>query len=277
MNKLLNFFTLCCFVFITVSCITEKSLITESYSIGSKKINTDSRIKIVVLSDTHSQNFEEGGIRIITKVKNEEPDLIFLTGDIIDNVMPVYGSEILLYNLQNIAPIYYITGNHEYYNKNIEDVLDIIRRYNINILQDAWTEVEVNGNKIIIAGADDPARTKFYDKNYNWEQSVENAFSVLKTNDKYKILLLHRPNLFKSFTDCNFDLIVSGHTHGGQFRFPARNGVYAPNQGFFPKYGGGLYKIDDFFLIISRGITTERPRFPRIKNPPEVVVIEITE
>lgn len=249
----------------------------QNYNLQSEKIKTGDSIKIVVISDTHSQIFEQGGKRIIDKVKNEKPDFIFLTGDIIDNKLPLIGSKIFLYNIQNIAPIYYVPGNHEYYNRNIDELLAVVKNYGIMVLQDIFIEIELRGNKIIIAGADDPARKKFRADDYDWQAASEQAFSALADKDGYKILLVHRPDHAAAFAKYTIDLMLSGHTHGGQIRFPPFiNGLYAPGQGLFPQYPGGQYQIDSLTLIISRGLTTERPRLPRLNNPPEIVVVEIT-
>ncbi|MDR3301475.1 MAG: metallophosphoesterase [Spirochaetaceae bacterium] len=262
--------------FLFASCATEASLVTREYTLQSEKITDGSGIKVAVLSDTHSQQFQNGGKRIVDILEAAKPDLIFLVGDIIDNVLPFTGSEILLSNIKHIASIYYVPGNHEYYNDDIEAVFAVLKKYDIPILRDESLEIEVNGNSLILAGADDIAKKRYWEKKYDMEASGEKAFSPLVERGEYKILLVHRPDYVEFYTQFNFDLILCGHTHGGQIRLPPFfNGLYAPRQGFFPKYAGGQYQLGSTTLIINRGITTTRPMFPRINNPPEIAIIEI--
>jgi predicted MPP superfamily phosphohydrolase len=251
-------------------------MIVQPYTIQSDKIAKNSGIKIILISDTHSQQFKNGGEYIVETIKNETPDLLFLAGDIIDNKLLPTGSEIFLEKIQHIAPLYYVPGNHEYYNKDFNAALVLIKKFGITILQDDFIALEINGANIIIAGADDLDRKKYFDKNYDWQAASEKAFSRLLEKTEYKILLAHRPNHAEWFEKYNFDLMLCGHTHGGQWRFwPFRGGWYAPDQGISPKYSGGEYRLGSMTLIVSRGLSTRRPLFPRINNPPEIVVIEL--
>ena len=101
------------------------------------------------------------------------------------------------------------------------------------------------------------------------------AFYELENNTNFKILLAHRPELIELYKKFSFDLVLSGHSHGGQMRVPfILNGLYAPNQGLFPKYAGGSYKHNSMIHIVSRGASFN-PRLPRVFNPPEIVIIDI--
>lgn len=151
----------------------------------------------------------------------------------------------------------------------------LITDYGVKILSDSYEVIELNGNQVAIAGIDDPDKLEYEDIYYDQEASMETAFENLEQIAAYKILLAHRPELIEQYEKFPFDLVLSGHTHGGQFWLPfLLNGFYAPNQGFFPKYAGGLYQHQNLVHVISRGVSFN-PRLPRIFNPPEIVVIDI--
>ena len=121
---------------------------------------------------------------------------------------------------------------------------------------------------IRLAGIEDPL---FYP-----DETVEEKISPIMHGDTYTILLSHRPELTKEYTALAFDAVVCGHAHGGQWRLPGLiNGVYAPHQGIFPKFAGGLYDLGTTTLIVSRGLARETTLVPRIFNRPELVIMEI--
>ncbi|MDE5792514.1 MAG: metallophosphoesterase, partial [Oscillospiraceae bacterium] len=118
-------------------------------------------------------------------------------------------------------------------------------------------------------GVEDPVSSNF---NKQFKQIQE----LLKNNNNYKILLSHRPELFEDYVTANFDLVLAGHAHGGQWRIPViLNGLYAPDQGLFPKFAGGFYQKENTTMIVSRGLARESTRIPRIYNQPELVVIDL--
>lgn len=128
---------------------------------------------------------------------------------------------------------------------------------------------------LIVAGVDDPDRKDYEDENYSQKASIQKAFAPLQEIAGYKILMAHRPELIETYLPFGFDLVVSGHSHGGQVRIPFLvNGLWAPDQGGFPKYAGGMYTHDKLTHIVSRGISFN-PKLPRIFNPPEIVVIRL--
>ncbi|MDR0321890.1 MAG: metallophosphoesterase [Treponema sp.] len=258
------------FVSIIASC---NSISTQTYNIETPLLNAQSSIKIVLISDLHSTIHGKDQTILIDKIKNINPDLIVLSGDIFDDEVPMTGTQLLLAGISGIAPIYYVTGNHEYWSNNIQAIMDELALYEVTILSDSYTIIEINNNEIIIAGIEDPDK-RFYETTYNQNDSMENAFRELDEIQLFKILIAHRPELIENYKRFSFDLVLSGHTHGGQVRFLFINGLFAPNQGFFPKYAGGLYTHENLTHIISRGLSIN-PRLPRIFNPPELVVIII--
>jgi predicted MPP superfamily phosphohydrolase len=267
-NRFLFFAVVC----ITVSCA---SISTQAYTINTPLLEEQSVIKIVLISDLHSTIFGKDQSVLIDMIKEIEPDLIFLTGDIIDDVVPVTGTRLLLSGISGMAPIYYVTGNHEYRSHNIQEIREELVSRRVIILSDSYVKVEINNNEIIIAGIDDPDKKRYETPAYNQDESMEEAFRELDNTPLFKILLAHRPERIEKYKRYSFDLVLSGHTHGGQVRFPPLiNGLYAPHQGLFPKYAGGIYTHGNLTHVVSRGLSIS-PWFPRIFNPPELVVIVI--
>ena len=255
-----------------VSC---NSIAVKTYTLESDKIAENSAIKIILIADLHSTIFGEKQKSLIEKITEQKPDVIVWVGDIVDDVVPILGTQLLLSGIHSIAPIYYVTGNHEYWSRNIQSIRSELESYGVIILSDRYEKITINGNEVIIAGIEDPDKKFFEMYEYDQTASMKAAFSELDEIPVYKILLAHRPENIAHYKNYSFDLIVSGHTHGGQVRIPLiMNGLYAPHQGLFPKYAGGLYKHGTLNHIISRGLSVN-PKLPRIFNPPELVVIII--
>ncbi|GMO29984.1 MAG: metallophosphoesterase [Termitinemataceae bacterium] len=269
-----------CALFFLNCTTSQKLLIVQDYQIGTAKIKQDTVIKIILITDLHSEVYEHEDQPIINKINAVNPDLIMLAGDIVDDKTPIAGAALFLSLIKDIAPIYYVTGNHEYYSNKIPQIIEMLQSFGVHILSDNFVQIQINGNDIILAGIEDPAIKKYYNKSYTTEniKTMLAGISTL-TDSKYAILLIHRPEISLTYKN-NFDLLLSGHAHGGQIRTKVfKNGLYAPGQGFFPKYTGGLYNLDDdnqaATLIVSAGLSTKRPRFSRKGNPPEIVLIRI--
>lgn len=248
-------------------------LTVTNYSVMSDEIS--SPIRIVLLTDLHSTIHGNNQKDLIDLVIKQNPDVIMLAGDIADDETPIKGTELLLDGLKGVAEIYYVTGNHEYWSSSIEDIKESIQDSGVTILSDEYSQISINGNRIIVAGVEDPARVNYYDSNYNQSYSMRKAFSELDEIDGYKILLAHRPERIEQYKLYDFDMVLSGHAHGGQVRIPfILNGLIAPNQGLFPKYAGGVYEHGELTHIVSRGLSFNL-FLPRVFNPPEVVVIDL--
>ena len=259
-------------IYLIASCTT---ISTKTYQVETSLLKEQDSIKIVLISDLHSTIHGKDQSILINKVKNINPDLIVLSGDIFDHIVPMTGTQLLLTGISGVAPIFYVTGNHEYWSYNIQEIREQLTSYGVIILSDSYTIIEINNSKIIVAGVEDPYKRIYESPNYNQNDSMETAFRELDEIQLYKILIAHRPELIENYKKYSFDLVLSGHTHGGQVRIPyIINGLYAPNQGFFPKYVGGIYTHKSLTHIISRGLSIN-PRLPRIFNPPELVVIII--
>ena len=246
----------------------------QHYSLESEKLTAP--VRIVLITDLHSCSYGKGQRELIDAIHAQKPDIILLGGDICDDKLPHRNTELVLRAIADKYPCYYVTGNHEYWSREIEKILKIFESYNVPVLEGSFDTIDVRGQKLNICGISDPDILKYTDKNYSITEQLKDA-AVASENGNYTILLAHRPELIDSYLNYDFDLILAGHAHGGQWRLPGIiNGLFAPNQGFFPRYAGGKYRFDDSYMIVSRGLARESTRIPRIFNRPELVVIDIS-
>jgi len=228
--------------------------------------------RIAHISDFHNTEIGEKNEKLISVIKEAEPDMIAITGDMIDSRRT--NTEIAL-NLAReiikIAPCYYVTGNHEARVAESYNLKEALSELGVIVLEDDKKEIETGGAKIRIIGVDDP---RFSDENYA-DAVMAGKLDVLTENDDtYTLLLSHRPELFPVYCEYNVDLVLSGHAHGGQFRLPFLGGVIAPDQGLFPTYDSGLYTEGRTNMIVSRGIGNSIIPL-RFNNRPEVIVVEL--
>lgn len=247
------------------------------------KLNVENPFKIIHLSDIHSKEFGIDNKNLIKKIKKLKPDLIVITGDLINTDGKNIEKMItLLKKLDSIAKVYYILGNHEHRLKGLNEIINRLKDLKISVLINEIDSIVIKGNKINILGLDEnQASREDYKKRkkgvYEYKD-YSNLFNKLELEDGIKIVLSHYPENFSligemSYKNYDFDLMLSGHAHGGQFRFPFIGGLYAPGQGILPKYTGGLYKEKNT-LIVSRGLGPSR--FPlRLFNRPEIISIYI--
>lgn len=179
----------------------------------------------------------------------------------------------LLAAMQGKYPAYYVTGNHEYWSRQSEEMLEILREYGVTVLAGAWESTTIREQTLHICGADDPDVDLYMPARPGFRQQLQALQSVCE-NGNYTILLSHRPERFAEYSA--FDLVLSGHAHGGQWRVPGLwNGIFSPGEGFFPQYAGGVYQAGSTTMIVSRGLSRESIPLPRLFNRPELVVIDL--
>ena len=272
-RKILALLLACILVIIALFAFNTKMKI-QHYSLESEKLTAP--VRIVLITDLHSCSYGKGQRELIDAIHAQKPDIILLGGDICDDKLPHRNTELVLRAIADKYPCYYVTGNHEYWSREIEKILKIFQSYNVPVLEGSFDTIDVRGQKLNICGISDPDCLKYTDKNYSITEQLKDA-AVASENGNYTILLAHRPELIDSYLNYDFDLILAGHAHGGQWRLPGIiNGLFAPNQGFFPRYAGGKYRFDDSYMIVSRGLARESTRIPRIFNRPELVVIDLS-
>jgi predicted MPP superfamily phosphohydrolase len=260
-------------VFILIIAVTSVFAFRTALSVKHYKISADKisdNIRIAFLADLHSSNYGEGQKELLDCINKQAPDIILFGGDIADDKLPHENWMTVLEKLAASYPCYFVTGNHEYWSSDAEFIRQTVNRYGINILEGECSTVSINGQKINICGIDDFV---IGEKEYN--RQLKNTI-VNRDISLFSILLAHRPEHINRYLNYKFDLILSGHTHGGQWRIPfILNGLFAPDQGFFPKYAGGKYKHGSTLHIVSRGLSKNSTRIPRIFNPPELVIVDL--
>jgi len=229
---------------------------------------------IAQISDLHNGEFGKDNSRIIKILKEEQPDIIVITGDLVDsNRTDIEIAVNLVEEAKKIAPCYFVTGNHEAWIGATYDQLENqLHNYGLVTLHDEVVILSKGNDSIMLIGLDDPdfARVPSDEQASMFERKLRD----MKLPVGFKILLSHRPEAFSSYVANDIDLVLSGHAHGGQFRFPLIGGLVAPNQGLFPRYDGGMYTQATSLMIVSRGIGNSIIPV-RINNRPELVIVEL--
>lgn len=266
---------LICAILYVIIWADNKTIVTTSYTVSSEEIpQSFDGFKIVQVSDLHNDLFGENNADLISAIEASEPDIIVLTGDIMDS----YDTQLqiacdFVESIAAIAPIYFVTGNHEgRYPSVYAELENCMTDAGVTVLRGESAEIELNGESITICGIDDPNFTAIEKYEYT-EQFFQNLTNLIP-QEGYTILLSHRPEIFEIYAKTNADLVLSGHAHGGQIRLPVLGGVLVPAQGFFPLYEEGMHEKDGTTMIISRGLGNSS--FPlRVNNPPELVALTL--
>ena len=248
---------------------------TTNYTLSSKKLPASfDGYKIVQLSDLHDAMFGENHLDLVNEVVNAAPDAIYITGDFIDrNRYDLEQSLLLIDSIKDIAPIYYVTGNHEISINDVHRIKHALQERGVHVLSDEMKVLtSTEGEMIAIGGIEDPLSST-ETENVAIETSIVNTFSGV-SDDMFKILLSHRPEHFDIYVQNDIDVTFSGHAHGGQIRIPGFGGLVSPGQGVFPKLTSGIHEKEGSQLVISRGIGNSL--FPvRIFNKAELVVVTL--
>lgn len=246
-------------------------LLVQRYILETDKLDTP--VRLVLITDLHSCRYGENMQELIDAVKEQRPDVLLLGGDIFDDQGDNANTRQFLRSIAGKYPCYYVAGNHEYWagRDAFADMAAFLESCDIQVLRGDTQAMEIRGQNMYICGADDPEAFDFSTMEHQLE-----AMKAQTETDVFTLLLSHRPEYFETYARYGFDLALCGHAHGGQWRIPLLvNGVYAPNQGMWPDYAGGLYEEEGTAMIVSRGLARETTQVPRIFNRPELVVIDL--
>ena len=253
---------------------------------------TDAGFKMVVISDLHDHEFGKDNEKLIRCVKEQDPEMIILDGDMLNedsksDEVPVR----LVKGLAEIASVYYALGNHELdyigtaegkkmqkHPENSELVKDLTDA-GACVLEEGYRDVEIGGCKVRIGGMYEYAFALDGDNSAeNLTGDVRDFLEEFQNTDRYKIMLCHRPDSFV-FGDASdywkIDLVISGHDHGGQVVIPFKGGLYGGDQGWFPPYVHGLYRTGRIRLFVTSGLSSEKQKLPRWNNRPEIAVLNV--
>ncbi|QHQ62233.1 metallophosphoesterase [Anaerocolumna sedimenticola] len=232
------------------------------------------RFKILQVSDLHNKEFGPNQVKLIKLTKKIKPDIIVVTGDLIDSHRTnINISMDYIRQAVKIAPVYFVTGNHEKWSDEYAELNKQLLETGIDILDNQAMLLTRNKESIVLMGLGDPfPLTQMEEINENLGKMVKSASNQI--SDKFTILLSHRPELIDLYAVNKIDLVFCGHAHGGQFRLPLVGGLYAPNQGFFPKYTNGITLKKSTSMVVSRGLGNSVIPV-RIFNRPELVVVTL--
>ena len=269
-------------VFIKVEIyISYNSLEAEEYTISSDRINSE--VKLALISDLHDHTFGEKNEELVQMLKEQEPDLILMAGDMINDISKDSHVAVeLIEQVKDIAPVYYSLGNQEedYIGRGTSDLLNELKDAGAIVLDESYQDIQVNGNAIRLGGMYDYAFALDGNNTTTKESMRPSLYQFLtdfQYTDSYRLMMAHRPDSF-IFGDAaktwEIDLVVSGHNHGGQVILPFLGGIYGGDQGWFPKYVDGVHhfkKVKN--MVITRGLGSGEEKLPRFNNKPEVVMI----
>ena len=248
----------------------------NTYTVSSDRLpEAFNGYRIAHISDLHNAKIGENNKNLIAMLQDAEPDIIAITGDLIDSrntdieIAIQFAEEAV-----KIAPCYYVTGNHEARVSEYDDLKNGLTELGIIILEDERVDLDKNSETITLIGINDPSFKSDYLFGDSETVVETHLQELMNESDSFTLLLSHRPELFEIYVNNEVDLVLSGHAHGGQFRLPFVGGLVAPNQGLFPKYDAGLYTEENTNMIVSRGIGNSILPF-RFNNRPEVILIEL--
>lgn len=262
-----------CFAAAVVGTLMSLRHVIRQYTVSTDKM-TAGNLRLILISDLHAMRYGKKQEHLLSEIAALKPDLLLFAGDVLAEDKDRAPALELLEALGKRYPCYYVTGNHEYRSDKPDEVRAIVRSYGITVLCGTSVLCDTACGQIRIAGIDDLQEAGL-------EGALAQAETALKDDDGiFTVFLCHHPELSVRFAKeygKAFDLALSGHAHGGQWRIPGLiNGVFAPHQGIFPKYAGGLYDLgENRTLVVGRGLGKSFP-IPRIFNPPELVCIDVT-
>lgn len=247
----------------------DERLILRTYTVASPKLTAE--VRLAVVTDFHSSDNADD---VVAMVASCAPDAVLLVGDLFDDDTqnrPTERTLSLMRQLSALYPCYYVSGNHEAWTGEMDALYQQTEEAGVTVLRMSSGVLTVRGQRIALCGIPDPYEMVFSGAP-DTEEQLRQALEDVDSAD-FTVLLAHRPELLAKYAQFPLELVVSGHAHGGQVRIPGvLNGLYAPNQGWFPKLAGGAYTQDGTTLIVSRGLAV-RTRLPRIFNRPEVVLV----
>ena len=229
---------------------------------------------IVHLSDLHGHEYGEGSTDLLARAAGEKPDLIVITGDLIDQESQLQMVPALAKGLAVIAPTYYVTGNHEWGlgTGTVRELKNLLAQCGVTVLSNQYEILERGGARLVLAGVDDP-------NGYADQKTPEELYAQIENQAPglFTVLLAHRNDRFGQYAAAGYDFVMSGHGHGGIVRLPFVGGLMGTGREFFPERTSGLYTLGDSTLFVSRGLGNNTVPFQgfRLFNRPELAVMTL--
>ncbi len=271
MKKRILIFAILCLLLFMYGVFENQRLTVSHYMVQSRLKN----IRIAHVSDLHNASFGKQNATLVQAIQEVKPDLIFLTGDMFDGRRPnLQNSVDFVKQIAGIAPIYYVSGNHEAYRQDLLlEFMVELEHLNVNIADGKSLTIQMKGQEFLIHGVPDPLYYGLRQTRQAQEQTMQSNLERLAWDrSKPQLLLSHRPEYFLLYAQKQVDHVFSGHAHGGQFRL--WRSIYAPGQGFFPPYTEGVHSLDASQIIVSRGLGNSIIPI-RLNNPPELVIVDL--
>lgn len=263
-------------VFLTWVIWSNYAPVSTRYKFTSDRLPKEfSGFTLVQISDLHNASFGNENEKLLELIRDAEPDMIVITGDMIDSYRT--HTDVALRFAEDaleIAPCCYVPGNHESRIETYPAFRESLTALGVTVLEDETVTLRYDDAFITLIGVADPSFSEQADCKSDADIMTSKLAALSDKNDGFTLLLSHRPELFEVYASKGIDLALCGHAHGGQIRLPFVGGVIAPNQGFFPKFDAGEFTENGCTMIVSRGIGSSVLRL-RVNNRPEVVIIEL--
>lgn len=230
-------------------------------------------LRIVQISDLHGHEYGQDSEALLALVAQQAPEFIVVTGDLIDQESHLAMVPALARGLAAIAPTYYVTGNHEWAVGDVPRLKGILTECGVTVLSNQYVTLERNGDSLVLAGVDDP-------NGYADQKTPEELYGEIQreAGDLCTILLAHRNDRFDQYAAAGYDLVISGHAHGGIVRLPFTDGLLGTDRKLFPTWTAGVYTLGDSTLFVSRGLGNNTVPIHgfRLFNRPDLAVLELT-
>ena len=228
-------------------------------------------LRIVQISDLHGHEYGQDSEALLALVAQQAPEFIVVTGDLIDQESHLAMVPALARGLAAIAPTYYVTGNHEWAVGGVPRLKGILTECGVTVLSNQYVTLERNGDSLVLAGVDDPN---------GYQKTPEELYGEIQreAGDLCTILLAHRNDRFDQYAAAGYDLVISGHAHGGIVRLPFTDGLLGTDRKLFPTWTAGVYTLGDSTLFVSRGLGNNTVPIHgfRLFNRPDLAVLELT-
>ena len=269
-SRYLGLKVLILFLFLTAYLLYDSNIriVTAEYTLTYKDLPVAfNGYRIAQLSDIHGALFGKGNDILIDKVKSGNPDIIAITGDLIDSKSEDDVVRTLMSGLTKIAPVYFVPGNHEYPSGRFGKLLDILKETGVTVLRNEYIKLTLGKESILLAGIDDPNGPADMKTPSDFIRDIRKA-----EKNPFIIVLYHRNDKLPLYSSLGIDAVLCGHAHGGIIRLPFTDGLIGPNKDWLPTYTSGVYKQGNTNMVVSRGIGNHTG-IPRFLNNPQIPVI----
>lgn len=247
-----------------------ETIVTETIAVSSDEIpRSFNGFKIAVLADIHGEIFGENSSYLLKKTAATYPDIIVMNGDLIDEVSHLEMLPDLLDGLVDIAPVFFVTGNHEWAVGCVDELFELLDAYGVTVLRNEYRTLTIDGETIVLGGIDDPNGP------YDQKQPDELMTEIREAQgEAYTVMLAHRNDSIQMWSELGADLVLSGHGHGGVVRLPFVGGLIGVDRSLFPNYTAGLYTMGSTDMVVSRGLGNSVVDF-RLFNRPHLLVVRL--